>query len=92
MGSAICIDSRDNVATLIDSVSAGEEIVVTGVCSGLMIKAVSGIKSGHKIALEDIASGERVIKYGAAIGDATQNIAKGEHVHCHNLKGYRGKY
>ncbi len=44
------------------------------------------IETGHKSALVDIAEGEKVIKYGFPIGHATQPIAKGEHVHTHNLK------
>ena len=44
---------------------------------------------GHKVALRDIPSGEQVVKYGVAIGRATQDIAKGDHVHVHNLKGER---
>ena len=39
----------------------------------------------HKIALKDISEGENVIEYGEVIGHATQNIAKGELVHTHNL-------
>ena len=41
---------------------------------------------GHKYALRDIAEGENVIKYGMPIGHATRPIAKGEHVHVHNVK------
>ena len=41
---------------------------------------------GHdKIALSDIAAGEKVIKYGFPIGVAAQNIRAGEWVHTHNL-------
>lgn len=43
-------------------------------------------EDGHKYALRDIASGENVVKYGMPIGHATQAIAKGEHVHVHNVK------
>ena len=42
-------------------------------------------EDGHKYALCDIAEGKDVIKYGMPIGLATQAIAKGEHVHTHNL-------
>ena len=42
-------------------------------------------EDGHKYALCDIAEGKDVIKYGMPIGHATQAIAKGEHVHTHNL-------
>ena len=40
---------------------------------------------GHKYALRDIAEGENVVKYGMPIGHATRAIAKGEHVHVHNV-------
>ena len=40
---------------------------------------------GHKIALRDIAKGEPVIKYGFPIGEATEDIPAGGHVHTHNL-------
>lgn len=44
------------------------------------------IAKGHKFALEDIRKGEKVIKYGAPIGVATENIAVGDWVHVHNVK------
>ena len=43
-------------------------------------------EDGHKYALRDIAEGENVVKYGMPIGHATRAIAKGEHVHVHNVK------
>ena len=43
-------------------------------------------EDGHKYALRDIAEGENVIKYGMPIGHATAAIAKGDHVHVHNVK------
>ncbi|MBO5453878.1 MAG: altronate dehydratase [Clostridia bacterium] len=44
------------------------------------------LTNGHKYALCDIKKGENIIKYGEAIGHATEDIKKGEHVHTHNLK------
>ena len=44
------------------------------------------IENGHKYAAKDIKKGENVIKYGYTIGQATCNIAKGEHVHTHNME------
>ena len=41
--------------------------------------------TGHKTALCDIPAGADVIKYGFPIGCATADIAKGEHVHTHNM-------
>ena len=43
------------------------------------------IENGHKYAARDIAEGENIIKYGQPIGHATAFIARGEHVHSHNL-------
>ena len=48
--------------------------------------ALSGEMTGHKFALVDIAKGEKVIKYGMPIGYATEDIARGAHVHTHNVK------
>ena len=43
------------------------------------------LENGHKYALCDLKTGDTVIKYGNPIGHATCDIAKGEHVHTHNL-------
>jgi len=43
------------------------------------------VEVGHKFAIRRIAKGERVVKYGAPIGVATQDIAPGEYVHLHNV-------
>ncbi|MBO5228183.1 MAG: UxaA family hydrolase, partial [Lachnospiraceae bacterium] len=43
-------------------------------------------KTGHKRAIRDIKAGEAVIKYGFSIGNATEDIKAGDHVHSHNLK------
>ncbi len=43
------------------------------------------LENGHKYARYDISCGENIIKYGESIGHATCNIAKGEHVHVHNI-------
>lgn len=46
------------------------------------------IPAGHKLALQPIAAGEYVIKYGQIIGRATQDIAAGEWVHTHNVASH----
>ncbi|BBK43040.1 dehydratase [Allostella vacuolata] len=43
------------------------------------------IPPGHKVATADIAEGEMVRKYAQIIGFASRPIARGEHVHTHNL-------
>ncbi|MBE6812505.1 MAG: altronate dehydratase [Ruminococcaceae bacterium] len=44
------------------------------------------LQTGHKIALCDISQGADIIKYGYPIGIATEDIAKGDKVHSHNMK------
>ncbi len=73
----IVIDPRDNVATVLDA-----RVDLERLQGGLV--AARGVPFGHKVALRKIPRGERVIKYGVAIGRATQTIAPGEHVHVHN--------
>ena len=53
---------------------------------GVLITPREGIPAGHKIALRDIAQGEKVIKYGCPIGTAQADIKAGEWIHSHNLK------
>ncbi len=44
------------------------------------------LSDGHKYAKRNIQKGEKIIKYGFAIGTAVKDIKEGEHVHSHNLK------
>ena len=50
------------------------------------VTAVEHIPFGHKFALRALRAGDPVIKYGARIGTATQDIVPGEHVHLHNMR------
>lgn len=78
----VLLSSQDNVFVICAPVKAGEDIMV----SGRSVRVSTQIGLGHKIARRPIASGEKVLKYGAPIGSATQDIAPGDHVHLHNLK------
>ncbi|MBE3572582.1 MAG: UxaA family hydrolase [Moorella humiferrea] len=84
-------DKRDTVGVAVADIQAGETVTgwVMEDNSIVTVTAISDIKLGHKIALKDIAKGETVIKYGEPIGKAVAPIAKGEHVHVHNLKTAR---
>ncbi len=55
----------------------------------IKLKALDQVPLGHKIALQDIKKGETIVKYGHDIGRAVANIAKGRHVHVHNVKTKR---
>jgi altronate dehydratase small subunit len=38
-----------------------------------------------------ISKGQDVLKYGEVIGQATQDISEGKHVHVHNVESLRGR-
>ena len=82
---AIMIDPADSVATVLTEVSAGTEVAFACGEEIIRVTARQNIPKYHKIAVRDMAHGERVIKYGESIGLATKPIRTGEHVHTHNL-------
>ena len=43
------------------------------------------VLTGHKFAFTPVAKGTTIVKYGAPIGIATQDIAPGEPMHLHNI-------
>lgn len=81
-GLLLRIAEEDNVYVLMRSLAKGESLLLEG-CA---IVSQTSLALGHKIAARDIAAGDRIIKYGAPIGSATQDIGMGEHVHLHNTK------
>lgn len=82
MNNFIILDQHDLVAVALQDIPAG---TVLKTAEHGEVKVLEDITRGHKIALEDIASGADVIKYGYPIGHATKDIKRGEHVHIHNL-------
>ncbi len=76
------LDPRDNVLTAIANFEAGETVWICGQAVALP----QPLLLGHKVAAMPIAPGDKIIKYGVPIGSATRPIARGEHVHTHNLK------
>jgi len=83
MVNVIKLHEKDNVATALKHLKAGEKI------GNVIVN--EDIKFGHKIALSNIQKGEEVIKYGEAIGIAKQHIPAGSYVHTHNLESRRGR-
>ena len=82
MNDLVRITPQDAVAVALRPVKAGE--TVSWGEGTLTLK--EDIPMGHKAALRDIRKGETVIKYGYPIGEATEEIPKGTHVHTHNLR------
>jgi hypothetical protein len=83
---AILLNVKDDVATALTDLTAGESIDVSlnDVSSEVVLR--EDIQFGHKYALRDIAKGENILKYGLPIGQALDDIKAGAWVHVHNCR------
>ena len=82
MNEMVRIHPADTVAVALKPLKAGETVS----WGGGEITLKDDLPMGHKAALREIRKGETVIKYGYPIGEATEDIAAGSHVHIHNLR------
>jgi (2R)-sulfolactate sulfo-lyase subunit alpha len=83
---------KDNVAVVVvEGLKAGTDAfgVVTENNSTFRLAIKDDVPIGHKVALIDLKAGDTAIKYGEDIGRITADVAKGRHVHTHNLKTKR---
>jgi altronate hydrolase len=85
MRKVLVLDPRDNIAVCLVDLNEGDVIDQ----DDMKIKVLSRIPRGHKIASSDIAKNDGIIKYGERMGHAVAPIARGEHVHTHNILGDR---
>jgi hypothetical protein len=72
----------DNILVARRDIAAGERVELDGE-SFVIPRAV---ELGHKLARRALAADTRVLKYGAPIGSMKMAVARGEHVHLHNLR------
>ena len=91
MKKAIQVDEKDNVATLTGDAIEGEELEILNPEGAVILrtKTSEALPFGHKIAIQDIGAGVRVVKYGEVIGAASRDIPAGRWVHTHNVKSVR---
>lgn len=83
---------NDNVGVVVvEDVEAGADMlcVVTHDDSSFRLTAEADVPIGHKIALRDLRAGDTALKYGEDIGRIVADVARGGHVHVHNLKTKR---
>ena len=71
----------DNVAVAKSDIASGTTLTVMG----QFVTLKTRIEVGHKFAFKKVAKGEKLVKYGAPIGVATQDIAPGDYMHLHNV-------
>jgi len=88
---ALVVDPKDDVATALRDLKAGEVLQYRSGQEVLSITAINDIPFGHKVAIRELEQGAHVRKYGEVIGQVTLAIHVGEHVHVHNVEGIRGR-
>ena len=85
MRKVLILDPRDNIAVALVDFNEGDIIEQ----DDFTITVLNRIPRGHKIASRSIVKNEGIIKYGERMGHAVTEIARGEHVHTHNILGDR---
>jgi len=83
---------HDNVGVVVvEGLTAGTEAfcVVTENDTSFTMMVNADIPIGHKVALKDLVAGDTAVKYGEDVGKIVAPVAKGGHVHTHNLKTKR---
>ena len=78
----LLLAEQDNVVVACANLQQGDIVRM----DGEDVKLPANAPVGFKLARRDFAPGEKVTKYGAAIGSATAEIRRGEVVHLHNMK------
>lgn len=78
----ILLHPDDNILVCVKQIRAGDEIAIE---QDVIVSPID-IGVGHKVARFALAAGDKVYRYGAPIGSMMEAVAKGHHVHMHNMK------
>lgn len=88
----IAHDRKDTVAVVVVEGVKAKQKLTGWLMEGdetLQMTVLDDIPIGHKLALQDIAKGDTILKYGHDIGSAVSDISAGGHVHVQNVKTKR---
>ncbi len=84
----ILLHPEDNVVVVLEPVQAGDTVLIKP--DGDELVALETVIFGHKLARCAMEKGQVVMKYGSPMGRTVADIAKGAHVHVHNIAGLMG--
>jgi len=87
---AVVLHEKDNVATALADLESGKNVNIDIGGKTVTVTLSAKIPFGHKFSLVHIENGAPVIKYGEAIGNASEEINAGDYVHVHNVASMRG--
>jgi altronate dehydratase small subunit len=78
----ILLNPEDNCLVAGARLAAGTQLDIEGEA----VTLATTIDLGHKVARRALVKDEKVLRYGAVIGHVTADVARGEHLHTHNLE------
>lgn len=84
-------EPHDDVGVAVMDLKKGAKIgalTLEGKSAG-KVQLLENVPLGHKVAMRALTPDKPVIKYGRPVGRAVKPIARGAHVHTHNVKTLR---
>jgi hypothetical protein len=78
----ILLSPQDNCLIAGARLDAGSQVDI----EGERVTLAQTIDLGHKVARRALIKDEKVLRYGAVIGHVTGAVARGAHLHTHNLE------
>lgn len=78
----LLLHEDDTVLIAIEAVAEGDALII----DDARAIAPQAVPAGHKLARVPHKEGMKVVKYGAPIGVATAEVARGAHLHVHNMR------
>ncbi|AIO70014.1 UxaA family hydrolase [Burkholderia oklahomensis] len=77
----LLLSPDDNCLIAAARLDAGQRVLI----DGEPVVLARTIELGHKVARAPLSANDKVLRYGAAIGHVIRDVARGEHLHTHNL-------
>jgi hypothetical protein len=78
----ILLSPQDNCLIAAARLESGLQVEI----EGEQVTLAKSIDLGHKVARRALMKDEKVLRYGAVIGHVTEAVARGAHLHTHNLE------
>ena len=78
----ILLSPQDNCLIAAARLESGSQVEI----EGEQVTLAQTIDLGHKLARRALIKDEKVLRYGAVIGHVTEAVARGAHLHTHNLE------
>ncbi|BBU28916.1 hydrolase [Burkholderia sp. THE68] len=78
----ILLSPEDNCLIAAARLPQGETLLIEGEA----VMLATTIELAHKVARRALSKDDKVLRYGAIIGHVSADVARGAHLHTHNLE------